>query len=89
MDIGVVIEIGQQAIYTVVVIILPVLGFGLLAGLIVAILQATTQIQEQTLAFVPKILVVLISIGIFGPWMLSTFLDFVTNLFNRIPQIIS
>ena len=88
MEMGTVIDIGQEAVYTVLIVILPVLGFGLVTGLIVAILQATTQIQEQTLAFVPKILAVLISIGIFGPWMLSTFLDFVTNLFNSIPRII-
>ena len=85
---GIVIEIGQKAIYTVLIIIAPVLGAGLVTGLIVAILQATTQIQEQTLAFVPKILAVLISIGIFGPWMLSTMIDFVTNLFERIPEIV-
>jgi len=88
MEMSTVIEIGQQAVYTVLMIIAPVLGFGLLSGLIVAILQATTQIQEQTLAFVPKILVVLIAIGIFGPWMLTTMLDFVKNLFARIPHII-
>ncbi len=88
MEMSTVIEIGQQAVYTVLMIIAPVLGFGLLSGLIVAILQATTQIQEQTLAFVPKILVVLIAIGIFGPWMLTIMLDFVKNLFARIPHII-
>ena len=85
---GIVIEIGQKAIYTVLIIIAPVLGAGLVTGLIVAILQATTQIQEQTLAFVPKILAVLIAIGVFGPWMLSTMINFVTNLFEKIPEIL-
>jgi flagellar biosynthetic protein FliQ len=88
MEPGMVIEIGQKAIYTVLIIIAPVLGAGLVTGLIVAILQATTQIQEQTLAFVPKIFAVLGAIGIFGPWMLSTVLDFVTNLYRHIPQYI-
>ena len=89
MEITTVIEIGQKAVYNVLLIIAPVLGLGLITGLLVAILQATTQIQEQTLAFVPKIMVVLMAIGFFGPWMLATFIDFVTNLFHRIPEIVS
>ncbi len=86
---GVVIDIGREALYTVLKVIAPVLGVGLATGLLVAILQATTQIQEQTLAFVPKIFAVLFSIAIFGPWIMSTIVDFVTNLFQSIPDIIS
>ncbi|MGM0409718.1 MAG: flagellar biosynthesis protein FliQ [Bacillota bacterium] len=86
---GVVIDIGREALYTVLLVIAPVLGVGLATGLLVAILQATTQIQEQTLAFVPKIFAVLFSIAVFGPWIMSTMVDFVTNLFQSIPDIIS
>lgn len=88
MSTGIIIDMSRQALYTVLIIIAPVLGLGLLTGLLVAILQATTQIQEQTLAFVPKIFAVLIAIGVFGPWMLTTFLDFVTELFEKIPAVI-
>lgn len=88
MDQGVVIDIGRNALTVVLMIIAPMLGFGLITGLLVAIFQATTQIQEQTLAFIPKILAVLISMAIFGPWMLSTMIDFITRLFNSIPQLI-
>ena len=88
MDQGVVIDLGREALYTVLLIIAPVLGAGLITGLIVAIFQATTQIQEQTLAFIPKIFAVLLSIGIFGPWILNTMLDFVNNLFTLIPQYV-
>lgn len=88
MDQSAVIDMGQKGLFTVLLVVAPVLGFGLITGLIVAIIQATTQIQEQTLAFVPKIFAVLIAIGIFGPWMLSTILDFVTNLYTNIPQYI-
>ncbi|MFP4661030.1 MAG: flagellar biosynthesis protein FliQ [Halanaerobiales bacterium] len=88
MDQSVVISIGRDSLYTVIQIILPVVGLGLLTGLIVAIFQATTQIQEQTLAFIPKILVIMLAVVIFGPWMLSTMVDFVTNLFQNIPQYI-
>lgn len=85
---AVVIDIGRQALYTVLIVVTPILGAGLITGLIIAIFQATTQIQEQTLAFVPKIMAVLIAIGFFGPWMLRTVLDFVTNLFENIPNYI-
>ncbi|MDI3546960.1 MAG: flagellar biosynthesis protein FliQ [Halanaerobiales bacterium] len=88
LDQSIVISIGKESIYTVLLIIAPIMGLGLLTGLLVAIFQATTQIQEQTLAFIPKILVILLSIAIFGPWMLSTMVDFVTNLFRSIPQYI-
>jgi len=88
VDQSIVIDIGREALYVVLTVIAPVLGAGLLTGLLVAILQATTQIQEQTLAFVPKIFAVLISIGFFGPWILSTIIDFVTELFESIPLYI-
>lgn len=88
MEQGVVIDIGRNALKTVLMIVAPMLGFGLLTGLLVAIFQATTQIQEQTLAFIPKILAVLISMAVFGPWMLTTLVEFIINLFTSIPQII-
>ncbi|HKL12192.1 MAG TPA: flagellar biosynthesis protein FliQ [Halanaerobiales bacterium] len=88
MDQGVVIDIGRQSLYIVLTVIAPVLGAGLLTGLIVAILQATTQIQEQTLAFVPKIFAVLAAIAFLGPWILTTVVDFVTELFRSIPLYI-
>ncbi len=88
MEQTVIIDISRKALYKVLLIVIPVLGSGLLTGLVVAILQATTQIQEQTLAFIPKILAVLIAIGVFGPWMISTMTDFVQNLFTSIPQYI-
>lgn len=88
MDQGIIIDLVRQGLYTVIIVVAPVLGAGLATGLVVAILQATTQIQEQTLAFVPKIFAVLIAIGVFGPWMLNTFVDFVTELFSNIPQYI-
>jgi len=88
LDQGVVIDIGRQSLYIVLTVIAPVLGAGLLTGLIVAILQATTQIQEQTLAFVPKIFAVLAAIAFLGPWILTTVVDFVTELFRSIPLYI-
>ncbi len=86
MDQSTVISIGREALFTVIKVILPIVGLGLLTGLLVAIFQATTQIQEATLAFIPKILVILLAIAVFGPWILSNMLDFVVNLFRSIPE---
>lgn len=64
----------------------PMLVIALIVGLAVSIFQATTQIQEQTLAFVPKILAVFISILIFGPWIMTTLVEFTYNLLNNLHQ---
>lgn len=83
-----VLDIGREALLTVMKVTAPMLGLGMAAGLSISIFQATTQIQEQTLTFVPKILAVLVSIIIFGPWMLNTLTQFITNLLSNIPQYI-
>ncbi|RCW47677.1 MULTISPECIES: flagellar biosynthesis protein FliQ [unclassified Halanaerobium] len=85
MNEALVVDIGRQAVYIVLKVILPVLGAGLITGLIVAVIQATTQIQEQTLAFVPKIFAVLAAIGFFGPWIMRTVVEFVQELLRNIP----
>ncbi len=83
-----VIAIAQQAIYTGLTIAAPILGFGLIVGLLVAIFQATTQINEQTLVFIPKILTVVAVILIFGPWMLQKITDFTFELYKNINSLI-
>ncbi len=75
-----VINLGREALYTALLVAGPMLGFGLLVGLLVSVLQATTQIQEQTLSFIPKILAVFGALAIFGPWMLRVLLEFSENL---------
>lgn len=66
----------------------PMLGLGLTVGLMVSVFQATTSIQEQTLAFIPKIIAVFVAILIFGPWMLRIMVDFVTSIFVNLPVYI-
>lgn len=83
-----VIRLAGEAVYTVLKASAPMLLIGLVVGLIISIFQATTQIQEQTLAFVPKILAVLISFLIFGPWILTTLVDFTYNLLNNLYKFI-
>lgn len=82
-----IIYIGKEAVYTILLLSLPLLGLSLLVGLLISIFQATTQIQEQTLTFVPKILVIFASLIIFGPWMLNLLIAFTTNLIANIPGL--
>lgn len=83
-----VIQLAQQALMIVLLVSAPMLGLGLVVGLAVSVFQATTSIQEQTLAFIPKIIAVFIAILIFGPWMLRIMVDFVTNIFINLPYYI-
>ncbi len=82
-------RLAGQAIVVVMKASAPMLLVGLVVGLIVSIFQAATQIQEQTLAFVPKIVAVLLAIVFFGPWIIHTLYDFTFNLFSRLSEYIS
>lgn len=82
------IQIGRDALMMVMLVSAPMLGLGLIIGVLVSIFQATTQIQEQTLAFIPKILAVFVAVLVFGPWMLSIMVDYTRMLFLNLPQMI-
>lgn len=88
MSEGLVIEIMQNAMLQVILLSAPMLGLALIVGLAVSVFQATTQIQEQTLAFVPKILAVLIATIVFGPWILNTIVDYTEELFGNLHYFI-
>lgn len=83
-----IVGLAGQAIWTVLKASAPMLVLALLVGLIISIFQATTQIQEQTLAFVPKIVAVLIALLLFGPWVLNTIVDFSYNLLSNLDKYI-
>lgn len=82
-----VVSILQEGILQVIYIAGPVLLVALVVGLIIAIFQAITSIQEQTLTFVPKILAILGMIALLGSWMMSTLSEYVIRLFNMIPSM--
>jgi len=82
-----IIYLAKEAVYTILLLSGPLLATSLLVGLFISIFQATTQIQEQTLTFVPKIALVFISLIIFGPWMLNIIIAFTVNLFQTIPGL--
>jgi flagellar biosynthetic protein FliQ len=83
-----IIYLGKEAVYTILLLSAPMLGVSLLVGLLISIFQATTQIQEQTLTFVPKLAAILICLVIFGPWMLNLMVAFTTNLISSIPHLL-
>ncbi|TMV52045.1 flagellar biosynthesis protein FliQ [Paenibacillus mesophilus] len=83
-----VIRIAGEAVYTVLKASAPMLLLALVAGLIISVFQAATQIQEQTLAFVPKIVIVMLSILVFGPWILQTLVDYTFNLLDNLYKFI-
>lgn len=83
-----VLTVFQQALQVIVILILIILLPALMVGLIVAMFQAATQINEMTLSFIPKILVTLLVLMLAGPWMLQLVLDFTRRLFSNIPMLI-
>ena len=88
MSSALIIQIGQNALWIVLLVSAPMLGLGLAVGLLVSVFQATTSIQEATLAFIPKIIAVFVAILIFGPWMLSILVEYFTNIFVNLPLYI-
>lgn len=75
-----VVEIANKALYLIIKVSLPVLLVSLIVGLLISIFQAVTSIQEQTLTFVPKIICVFIALIVFGQWMLTSIVEFTTEL---------
>jgi flagellar biosynthetic protein FliQ len=88
MSIGDVTNLLRQGIAEVLLIAAPLLASALIVGLVVAILQATTSIQEQTLTFVPKIIAILGMLALLGGWMMSSLGQYTTELFRRIPDMV-
>jgi len=88
MSSDVVLRIAENTVHLILILILPICGVALVIGLLVSIFQATTQIQEQTLAFVPKIIAVFVAILFFGPWMLRELVDFTANYLNDLYRYI-
>ncbi|WP_430882779.1 flagellar biosynthesis protein FliQ [Fusibacter sp. JL216-2] len=88
MDQGMVVDIFTLALKTILLLAAPMLLSALTVGLIVAVFQATTQIQEQTLAFVPKILAVFLVLMAAGPWLLQNLMSMTMTIFGYIDKII-
>jgi flagellar biosynthetic protein FliQ len=82
-----VIRVLREGILLIVLVSAPPMLVSLLVGLVVSILQATTQIQEQTLSFVPKLLAIFVTLAVMGPWMLRQTVQFANALLEAISQV--
>ena len=83
-----VVELATQALELTLRVALPLLLVGLVVGVAVSVFQAVTQIQEQTLSFIPKILALAGVLIVGGPWMLNQMLSYTTELWSRIPSLV-
>ena len=82
-----VIEIGRKALQTVLLTSAPMLLVALVIGLIISIFQAATQINEQTMTFVPKIVAVFVTLLIFGPWIMELLITFTTGMLSQMATV--
>ena len=81
------IDVAQHAFMTALEIAGPLLACSLAVGMIVSVFQAVTQINEQTLSFVPKVLVIAGALAVLGPWMATTMISYMVGTFNSLPQL--
>ena len=88
MDNSFVVEISNQAIKVTMMLAAPMLAGALVVGILVSLFQAVTQINEQTLSFIPKILVIVIALVILSPWMMDTITSFTHDLYVSIPSVV-
>jgi flagellar biosynthetic protein FliQ len=82
-----VVSIGREALMLTIMMAGPMLLFGLIVGIGIALFQAVTQIQEMTLTFVPKILAIALALLLFLPWMINIATDFTRHMFELIPTL--
>ena len=80
--------LAGRAIWVTLQVAMPILGIGLVVGLAVSIFQAVTQIQEQTLVFIPKIVAIVAVLAIAGPWMMNIMVGYTEALFRDIPNLV-
>ncbi|KYP82116.1 flagellar biosynthesis protein FliQ [Ferroacidibacillus organovorans] len=89
MNANFVVGLGQQVVLLILELAGPLLLVGLVVGLLISIFQATTQIQEQSLTFIPKIVAVIVVLFLAGPWMLSQITDFTSNILGNLGQFVN
>jgi len=84
-----VMELGRGALEMALLVAAPMFVAALVTGLVISILQAATQINEMTLSFVPKLIVMFVTLVLAGPWMITTLTDYIRRLYTAIPSIIN
>lgn len=88
MDSQQVFTFGQQGLYMLLLVAAPILLTVLLVGVLVSVFQAATQINEATLSFVPKVVAAVVVMGVAGPWMMTTLVEYIQRTLQTIPQVV-
>ena len=88
MNAQLVLTMGQDALWTILMVSAPVLSVILVVGLLVSLFQAVTQINEATLAFVPKLIAAMAVFALAGPWMLTTLVEYIRRTIEAIPSVV-
>jgi len=88
MSVDFIADLANRALWVTLLVSAPILGLGLIVGVLVSIFQAVTQIQEMTLTFIPKIIAIFIAVLIFGKWMMLILLNFTSNLWINLPNYV-
>ena len=88
MSIGDLVTLLRDGLFQILIMIAPVLGVAIVVGLVIAIFQAVTSIQEQTLTTVPKIFAILAILALLGGWMFASMRDYTVQIFQMIPQLV-
>jgi flagellar biosynthetic protein FliQ len=89
MEIATVVDLGRSALWAVMIISAPLLAVALGVGLFIGVIQAATSINEMTLSFIPKLVVMGIALALFGGWQLSMLVDYTRDIYKRIPALFS
>jgi flagellar biosynthetic protein FliQ len=88
MTTDLVLSIGEHALWIMLLVAAPLLASALVVGLVVSVLQAATQVNEMTLSFIPKLIALVLTLVVAGPWMLDTLVGYTRELITRIPTLI-
>lgn len=89
MEIATVVDLGRGALWAVMIISAPLLAVALGVGLFIGVIQAATSINEMTLSFIPKLVIMGIALALFGGWQLSMLVDYTRDIYKRIPALFS
>lgn len=89
MDTSTVVDLAREALWVTLLVSAPLLGVALIVGLLIGLLQAATSINEMTLSFIPKLVVMAIAVVVFGSWQVQVLGDYIRGIFLRIPTLFS
>ena len=87
MEAATVVDLAREALWVTLIVSTPLLGVGLVVGVLVGVIQAATSINEMTLSFIPKLVAMAVAVVLFGNWQIGILSDFIRNIYHRIPAL--